>query len=277
MLKSILIFAAPFILSLVIAGAIRAFGGAERGARAANVAVMIAFIACWGFFLRPGWVPMDDFSRIGHIAFWTAFVGLALDLLSPNRLLAAGAAAIVILVSTWASATGALAISEPLTLSLALTVAVLAAAAFLVIVRLDVSRLRGITLLVLIATAALALSFISRVVASPDLAATGVILALSVAGFAVLQGVALVPVGDSVILGGGATMLALVWALAQTHPEIRLALALIPLILFAEGTARRVPLPKARISAYLYPLVLVGIAALPLALAVLVAYVLAKA
>ena len=48
---------------------------------------------------------------------------------------------------------------------------------------------------------------------------------------------------------------------------------LLPLILFADGTARRVPLPKARISAILYPLILAGIAALPLALAVLVAYV----
>ena len=66
-------------------------------------------------------------------------------------------------------------------------------------------------------------------------------------------------------------------ALAERSPEAMLALLLLPLILFAEGTAERVPLPKARISAILYPLVLAGVAALPAALAVLVTYVMAHA
>jgi len=277
MLNSTLIFIAPFVLTLALAGAIRAFGGAERGARAANVAVMLGFLVSWGFVLKPGWVPADDFSRIGHIAFGGALVGLALDLFAPKRLWVAAAAAVVILVSTWASVTGALALAGPLTLGVAAVVGILSAVAFLIVARLDASRARGVTSLVLIAMAALALSLIARVTGLPGLALTGLMLALAVAGFAVLQGVLALPVGDSVILGAGTTVLALAWALAQAKTEIRLALLLIPLILFAEGTARRIPLPAARISAFLYPLVLAGIAALPLALAVLVAFVLAQA
>ena len=276
MLKSLLIYITPFALSLALAGAIRAFGGAERGARTANVAVMISFLVSWGVFLKPGWFPTDDFSRIGHVAFGAMLVGLALDLLSPKRLLVAAAAAIVIVVSTWASVTGALTVSGQLTLGLAAIVAALSAVAFLIIARLDAARARGVTSLILIAMAALRLAFIARVADAPALATTGIMLALAVTGFAVLQSVIALPLGDSAILGGGTTVLALAWALAQTKPDVRIALVLIPLILFAEGTAQRVPLPEARISTFLYPLVLAGIAALPLGLAVLVAYVLVQ-
>ena len=277
MLESILILIAPFVLTLALAGAIRAFGGPERGARAANVAVMLSFIVSWGFVLKPGWFPADDFGRIGHIALGGALVGLALDLLAPKRLWAAAAAAVVILVSTWASVTGALALAGPLTLGVAATVGILSAVAFLIVARLDAARATGVTSLVLIAMAGLGLALIARVTDAPALASTGLMLALAVAGFAVLQSLITLPVGDGVILGAGTTLLAIAWALAQAQPETRPALVMIPLILFAEGTALRVPLPKARISALLCPLVLAGIAALPLALAVLVAYVLAQA
>jgi acyl-CoA synthetase (AMP-forming)/AMP-acid ligase II len=43
------------------------------------------------------------------------------------------------------------------------------------------------------------------------------------------------------------------------------------------GTAKRVPLPEARISTLLYPLVLTAVAALPLTLAVVLAYVMSHA
>ena len=176
-----------------------------------------------------------------------------------------------------ASVTGALALAGPLTLGVAATVGILSAVAFLIVARLDAARATGVTSLVLIAMAGLGLALIARVTDAPAVASTGLMLALAVAGFAVLQSLITLPVGDGVILGAGTTLLAIAWALAQAQPETRPALVMIPLILFAEGTALRVPLPKARISALLCPLVLAGIAALPLALAVLVAYVLAQA
>jgi hypothetical protein len=276
MLDSIIFTVAPFVLTLALAGAIRAFGGAERGARAAGIAVMLGFLVSWGFVLKPGWIAVDDFSRIGHIALGAAMVGLALDLLSPKRLWAAAAAAVVILISTWASVTGNLAVSGTLTFATALAVAALSAFAFLIIARLDASRTRGITSLVLLGMAALGLALVARVTGAPALASTGLMLALAVAAFAVLQAAVKLPVGDSIVLGAGATLLALAWALAQAVPDARLALVMVPLILFAEGTAQRVPLPQARVSVILYPLVLAGIAALPLALAGLAAYILVQ-
>lgn len=275
MLKFALMYLAPFVLTLVLAGAIRVFGGPERGARAAGVAVMLGFILSWGFFLRPGWVPAGDFSRIGHIAFGAALVGMALDLVAAKRYWAALAAAVVILVSTWASVTGALSLSVPLTGGRAITVGGLAVVAFLIVARLDAARGRGVTAPILLGIAALGMSFMARVAEAPDLAATGLMLALALAGYAVLQGAVALPVGDSIVLGAGGTLLALAWALAQGKPEVGLALLLVLLIFFAEGTAKRVPLPEARISAILYPLVLAGMAALPCALAVLIAYIMA--
>ena len=275
MLKFALMYLAPFVLTLVLAGAIRVFGGPERGARAAGVAVMLGFILSWGFFLRPGWVPAGDFSRIGHIAFGAALVGMALDLVAAKRCWAALAAAVVILVSTWASVTGALSLSVPLTGGRAITVGGLAVVAFLIVARLDAAHGRGVTAPILLGIAALGMSFMARVAEAPDLAATGLMLALALTGYAVLQGAVALPVGDSIVLGAGGTLLALAWALAQGKPEVGLALLLVLLIFFAEGTAKRVPLPEARISAILYPLVLAGMAALPCALAVLIAYIMA--
>lgn len=275
MLISSFMYLVPFVATLVFAGAIRGFGGPERGARAASVAVVLGFVVSWGFFLKPGWIPTGDFSRIGHIAFGAALVGLALDLISPRRFWAAIAGAVVILVSTWASVNGALSVSAPIPLEVGALVAGLAVVAFLIIARLDAARARGVTTLVLLVIAALGVSLMARVAAAPDLAASGLMLALAVVAYSLLQAVIMLPVGDAVVWGAGCALLAIVWALAQARPDIRLALLLLPLIFFAEGTAQRVPLPAARVSALLYPLVLAGLSALPLALAVLLAYVMA--
>lgn len=270
-----MMYVAPFALTLVIAGGIRALGGAERGVRAAGGAVVLSFLISWGFFLRPEWLPADDITRIGHIALGAALVGLGLDLISPRRFWAAAAAAIVLLVSTWASVRGGL--SLPLGVGWAAGVAALTAGAFLMIARLDAARAHGATALILLAATALGLAAIARVAGEPRLASTGLILVSSVLAYTVMQWAMAVAVGDSIILGAGAALLALAWALAEAQPWVRPAMIFLPLIFFAEGTAKRVPLPAARISSVLYPLVLAGLAALPLALAVVIAYVMAEA
>jgi len=276
MLKPALIFLLPFGLTLALAGLIRFFGGAERGVRAAGFAIAISFIIGWGVVLTPGWIPGDAFARIGHIALGAALVGLVLDLWSPKRFCVAVIAGIVVLVCTWASLNGGLA-PQRVTAGFAALLVVFAAGAFLILARLDRARSRGITALVLLAMAGLALAAMAGVAGDHRLAVTALMLALAVIAYGFLQGVVPLAVGDSVILGAGSTLLAVAWALAEGAPESRLALLLVPLILFAEGTADRIPLPRARISALLYPAVLAGVAALPLTLAVLVTYVMAHA
>ena len=276
MLKSVLVYLVPLAITPVLAGLIRIFGGAERGARAAGVAVPMGFIVAWGIFLRPGWLPTDDFSRIGHIAFGAALVGLALDLLAASRLVSAMAAGVVILASAWASVNGGLFPHPPVSLYLLASAGALAVLAFLIVARLDAARARGLTTLVLIAAAALGIAVMAKIVGEPRLALAGAMLAVALIAYAALQGVVSLPVGASVSLGAGSALLALAWALAHGSSDARPALILVPLIFFAEGTARRVPLPAARISAILYPLVLAIVAALPLALAALVAYVMTQ-
>jgi hypothetical protein len=272
MLDIALTYITPFALTLIIAGAIRLFGGPERGARAAGVGVMIGFAIAWVIFVRPGWWPVSDFTRIGHIALGATVVGLALDLLGPKRFWAAVAAAVVLLICAASSLTGKVALPDP-TLAAWGSVVVLALAAFLMLARLDALKGKGITAALLMTAALVGVAVMAAVAGDARLVTTGLILASAVCAFGVLQVAGGLPMGDSVLLGGGTTLFALAWALAHGHPETRLALLLLPLIFFAEGTANRVPLPQARISALLYPLVLAGLAALPVALAAFVVYV----
>jgi hypothetical protein len=277
MLKSLLHYIVPFALTLMIGGGLRMAAGPERGARASGVAVVIGFLAAWGVFLAPGWMPGDDFTRIGHIAFGAALVGVVLDLLAPKRFVAAIAAAVVVLVSAWASVTGSLRPHGPLDLTTTVAVVALAIGAFLILVRLDAARERGSAPLVLLLIAALGLAAMAALVGDHRLAVTGMMLAAALIAFALLQWLLHLPVGDALILGAGGVVLAMAWTLGHVHADARLGLLLVPLILFAEGTAARVPLPKARISAVLGPVVLAGVAALPLILAIIVVYVMVNA
>jgi len=277
MLKSVLTYLVPFLLTLAAAGAVRFSGGALRGAQCAGVGVVLGFLIAWGVFLKPGWMPGDDFSRIGHIVFGAGVVGLLLDLLSPRRLWAALAAGVVLLVSSWASVNGSLRSHGSVDLADVALMAGLTVLGFLILARLDAVRERGLAAPVLLAMTALALTAMAAIVGDARLAASGAILAAALLGFVALQSVVALPVGDAVLLGAGGAVLAIAWALGHSHGDARLGLLLVPLILFADSTAQRVPLPKARISGVLEPLVLASFAALPLILAMIVVYVMANA
>lgn len=270
MANSALVYLVPLLLTPVLAGALRVFGGPERGARVAGIAVMMSFALGWVLVVRPAWAPVDDISRIGHIALGTSVLALVLDLIAARRFLFAVAAAGTALVCTWGSYTDTLALpdaSGPL-----LPVALLAVVAFVILMRLDAVKGEGMSTLILMAMAALGVAFMARVVDDFTVTASAFVLALAVLGFALAQMFAALPVGNSIVLGGGSVLLAITWALAHNHPETRLALLLVPMIFFAEGTAKRVPLPEAQISRLLYPLLLAVLAGLPLLLAVLVTY-----
>lgn len=263
----------PFALTLVFTGAIRLGLGAERGARLAGAAVIAGFLIAWAIVWRPGWAPAEPFARIGHIALGALLMGVLVDAVIRKRFASYVAAVGVVAVSVAASVTGTLTPRWPLPTDSLVLIGVLTILALAVLARLD--RLRGDTtaLLVIAAMLALAAAAVAAVAHDVPLSVTALMLALSVAAYGVIAALIPLPAGDAIVLGGGATLLAIVWALAAAHPGVRPALLLLPLMLFADGTARRVPLPKARISAFLFPVVLAGVAALPLILAAAVAYV----
>lgn len=270
MAKSAFLYLVPLLLTPMLAGAIRLFGGPERGARVAGISVMLGFSFGWMLIVRPAWMPVDDISRIGHIALGVAVLGLAFDLIGAKRFLFTVGAGGVALVCAWASYTGALVLpagSGPFGV-----VALLAVVAFVVLMRLGAVKADGMSALILLSMAAFGIASMARVVDDAAVATSAAVLALAVLGFALPQSIAALPVGSSIILGGGGVLLAITWALAHNHPETRLALLLVPMIFFAEGTAKRVPLPEAQVSKLLYPVLLAILAALPLVLAVLLTY-----
>ena len=263
----------PFALTLVLAGAARLGLGSERGPRLAGGAVIGGFLIAWLITWRPGWMPTDPFARIGHIALGALLMGLLVDALIRRRFASIVAAVGVVAVSVVASVTGVLWPRGLLSNDHIILIGLLSVLALAVLARLDRLRADTTIVLVIIAMMALAAAAIAAVAHDVPLAFTGAMLALSLAAYGLMAAIVPLPVGDSIVLGAGATVLAVIWALASAHPAARPALVLLPLMLFADGTARRVPLPKARISGLLFPLVLTGVAALPLILAVLVAYV----
>ncbi len=272
-MESLSVILLPIILTALIAVGLRAAAGAERGASLAGIAVAGGFIVSWGFLLAPGWTPEDSFARIGHIAGGAALAGLVLDFLGPKRFWAAAVAGIVIFMSTWANLNNGFVAAEGLSAVKAASFLVLAVGAFIVIARLDRLRDERAVSYVAIVMVALALSVQAAIVGDSDVAVTALILGLCVGTFALLQIIVPVLLGDSVILGAGAGLLAIAWAVAERDPSTRIGLILVPLILFADGTAKHVPLPNARISSILYPIVLMCVAALPLGLGALITFV----
>ena len=272
-MESLSVIFFPVILTALIAGVLRAAGGAERGPSIAGFAVAGGFIVSWGFLLTPGWGPVESFGRIGHIAGGAALAGLVLDFFGPKRFWAAVVAGIVIFVSTWANLNNGFAVAGGLSAIKAVSFLILAAGALIVIARLDQLRDQRAVSYVTIVMVALSLSAQAAIVGDTDVSVTALILALCVGSYALFQTFVPVFLGDSVLLGAGAALLAIAWTLAERDPSTRIGLILVPLILFADGTAKHVPLPNARISSILYPIILACVAGLPLALGALITFV----
>jgi hypothetical protein len=160
-------------------------------------------------------------------------------------------------------------------MNLMLTGAV-AAIAFLTLMRFDAMCAHPFSLVIQLTLVACGLWVLSAIGRDVELARLALVLAAALAGYLVFVMITGARVGGGFVLVTGAPLLAFVWALVQRHPEMRLALLCLPLVLFAEATARRVPLPAARISTLLYPLILAGLVSLPLALAALISFVTTK-
>lgn len=262
----------PPALTFAVALALHLFAK-ERAQRVGLLPVALSLAVGWAFIVRPGWVPVDDARRIVHVAVGAALLGLALDAVRPPRFAAAILAAGFLLGCAYASVTGVVLPGGAISMRDGLVAGGLAVIAFLVLARFDAMRERPLSLMVLLTVLAGGLTALAAIAGDDAVRALALVLATTLAGylvFVILTGGA---VGDGVVLVAGAPMLAIIWALAQRHPDLRLALVCLPLVLFAEATALKVPLPAARISAILYPLILAGLVSLPLVLAGLIAFV----
>lgn len=262
----------PPALTFVLASALHMFAK-EKSERVALLPVTIGVLASWAFIVRPGLFPVDDVRRVLHIAAGAAILGLALDAVRPHRIIAIILVLVFLLGSAFAAVTGALMPNASISAAEAATAAVLAMVALFAMARLDAMRAAPVGLMILVTLVAFGLSVLAAIAQDTRLTGLAFILATALAGYLVFVAITGAAISDGVILVAGTPMLAIVWALVQRHPDLRLALLCLPLVLFAEATAQRVPLPAARISGLLYPLILAVLVSLPLALAALISFV----
>jgi hypothetical protein len=274
MVAVISLYAVPFVLTLAVTGVVRLSAGAERAAKFASVALPLGFLMGWAIVVAPGWHAYDAVGRIGHMVLGAAVVGLALDVWQPRRALAVPVLLLFIVGSAWAEANGGLLPrARPDGTVLAGFLAMIAAGCGLGwrLWRLSVTAVPvgtpSAAILVLLVMLALALAAVAAASGQDTLRATGLVLALALAAYLTWTWMTALPVPGAALVSAAAGLLAFAWALAERSAATLPGIALAALILFADGTARRIPLPRAGISSVIYPLVLAGIALLPLLLA----------
>ncbi len=268
----------PFVISLLIPLGLRFGLGAERAQRFGSIGAPLVFLISWGVIVRPGWLAYDPLGRIGHIVVGGMLLGLLLDTFIQRRVLVIAAAAIYIAVCAWMEAVGGV-WPKQVTTGMFAAFVVGAAVGGGLLWRIDLLRRSEqpyiasttATLLQLTLMAA-SLALVAGVAEDVPLRAGAMILAAVIAGYLVFSAVFALELDNLMVLVLGGALFGIAWALVERNHAAAPGVALSGLILFAEGTAQRVSLPKAGISRILYPLILAITALGPILLAALLTY-----
>ena len=267
----------PFGVALAAAGALRLVAGPDKGARYAGISVVIGFAAAWNWLLLAPWVPFDALSRVIHIAIGGSIAGLALDLVTLRRSWAIViVAAVFVLGCVWATISGALIGAPPDDTAGWLLFGLYLFVWLGLLVRLDVLKREGPAALVTVFMLAIGLGLVAQMSGEGAVGAAAYALAAAFAGLLALSWILSLAVGNVIVLGGGGAVLGLAMALAEPGSKASvIALIFLLLVPFADGTAKRLPLGPAAMRSALYPLALIGVSALPVSLAGVIAFLLA--
>jgi hypothetical protein len=269
------IYAATFLVTAGLTGLIWRLAGAERAPRFIGLAFTVAFLFAWAVLVSPGWRAYDALGRLGHIVFGATIVGFIFDYLRPPRLVGIALLALFIVGVAWTEATGALFVRPDKTGVIIFIVLVLLGAALAwrvdraIQAEVPVGQ-PGPGALILLIMTALALAAVGYVSRQASFGTTGIVLAATAAGFFPWIWMTGSNLPAAMLCPAAAGLFALAWGIADGTTAALPGVGLAALALFADGTARRVPLPKAGVSAILHPLLLASMALLPLALAVAV-------
>lgn len=264
-------------MALAAAGALRLVAGPDKGARYAGISVVIGFAAAWNWLLLAPWVPFDALSRVIYIAIGGSIAGLALDLVALRRSWAIViVAAVFVLGCVWATISGALIGAPPDDTAGWLLFGLYLFVWLGLLVRLDVLKREGPAALVTVFMLAIGLGLVAQMSGEGAVGAAAYALAAAFAGLLVLSWILSLAVGNVIVLGGGGAVLGLAMALAEPGSKASvIALIFLLLVPFADGTAKRLPLGPAAMRSALYPLALIGVSALPVSLAGVIAFLLA--
>ena len=276
MLASSFVLLIPFALGLAIPVSLRFALGPERAQRFLGLGLPLAFLIAWGILVGPGWQAYDSLGRIGHIVFGGMLLGLALDLFIQRRVLVVTAGAIYLAICAWAAVNGGLWPRQMPSLVALVGFIGSATIAFGLFWRIDQLRrsaqphiAASTATLLQVALTALSLAAVAAVVGDVPLRATAAIFALAIAGLLVFGALFALELANLTLLVAAGGLFAIAWALIERTPGTAVGVGVSVLILFADGTVRRVPLPQAGISRFLYPLILAATALGPILLAVL--------
>lgn len=263
----------PFGAALACGGVLRLAAGPERGARVAGLSILVGFAAAWQWLLLAPWVPMDGLSRVIHIAIGGFLFGLALDLIQPGRRWLVIVSIGFALGSVWSAVTGALLGPPPDEIGVWIRFVLYLVAWFALLFRFNRLRTEGPSVLAIGVMLAIGLGLVGQMSGEGAIGAAAYCLAAAMAGYLALAWILAIPLGNSVILGGGGALLGLAMALADPFSQASsIALVFLLLVPFADGTAKRLPLGPETIRPAVYPIALMGVAVLPVALAAVLAF-----
>jgi len=269
MLKTLLPVLVAFAAAAVGLITVRLAAGPERGPRLAAGAVGLGLIAA--LFAVPGfaWSAVGPLDRIGHILIGALIVGVALDAFKPPRVVEGALLAVFALGCGWASALGGLIPNiTPSAVRVGLALA-LGLVWLGMILRFGALNAHKPTNLVVLIAAAAGVALLAAIAGDGALTLVALSLAAALFAFATLNVVWAMALGHGAVVPAAAGLVACAWALSQRHPETLLGLGVLTLVLFAERTARRLPLPKSGIAPYLYLAVLAACCAIPVVIAAL--------
>jgi hypothetical protein len=277
MLKTVLPYLVAFAGASIVIVVVRLAAGLERGARLAGIGVPLALIAALFFVAGFGWTATGPLNRTGHILIGATVVGAVLAALQPAKALRWGVLIVFVLGCGWASALNGLLPKVAPTLWQLVLVLVLALLWLGMIVRFAASNTHKPTTLVVLIAVGVGLAVVASIAGDAQLMAIALSVVAALFALAIFAIVLKIEVGEAALVPVAAIVVAMAWALSQRHPEAVIGLSVLILVLFAERTARRVPLPKSGIAAYLYMGVLAACCAIPIVIAAILVSAAAKA
>lgn len=273
MVKSLLpqigTLAAALIAVLVLRFGLAGPFGPERARRLAGAGAALGVMVGLSLIGDFSWTGAGNVNRVGHIVLGGLLVGAGLAALRPPRFVQGAVLGAFALGCAWASVLGGLVPAAAPTLTEAGLIALLAVLWAGLVVRLSALSPHAPTSLVVVIAAAAGLAWLAAISGDGVLKLMGLCLTLAVFALALAVLILNVDLSLAAMVPLGAGLVGLGWALAERQPESVVGLPVLALVLFAERTARRVPMPAGGISAYLYLLVLAACCAVPVIIAAL--------
>ena len=262
----------PVIVAFAFTGIFNLIGGPRWGVRLASAAVIVTLlIAVLQLLGMPPWLPRTGMQKLPYVVFIGLLLGIGLETQpqKPTQVLALGLVwlALVHLWLAWPQ------LRNP-TLSLIVQFGALLAIAALIFWRMVSVREQDLTPVVMTLLAAIGVAGVAFLSGSLSIAQLSAALAAALGGFALWSWPKLrFPFGTVGIVGVGSALLALAALTLFLTDASPIALTMLVLVFFANTVSARLTPKTENLRGVLDPVFLALVAAIPVALAMVLAQV----